>query len=63
MLKFPPHFIFERENKVVFLIKGFFPEHLLLKSYMPYFPKVFKEMVISCEESCNKLRMKINSRK
>ena len=63
MPKIPPHFIVETENKVVFLIKGVFPEHLILKNYMPYFPKVFKGMVIRCEESFYKMRMRINSRK
>jgi len=63
MPKMPPHFIVEKENKVVFLIKGVFPEHLILKNYMPYFPKVFKGMVIRCEENFYKMRMKINSRK
>ena len=63
MPKIPPHFIVEKENKVIFLIKGVFPEHLILNNYMPYFPKVFKGMVIRCEESFYKMRMKINSRK
>jgi len=63
MPKIPPHFIVEEENKVVFLIKSVFPEHLILKNHMPYFPKVFKGMVIRYEESFYKMRMKINSRK
>ena len=62
MSKFPPHFIIEKENKVVFLIKGVFPKHLILKSYMPYFPEVFKGIVIRCEESFYKMRTKVNSR-
>ena len=63
MHKIPPHFIVEKENKVIFLIKGVFPEHLILKNYMPYFPAAFKGMVIRCEESFYKMRMRINSRK
>ena len=63
MNKIPPHFIVEKENKVIFLIKGVFPEYLILKKYMPYFPKVFKGMVIRCEQSFYKMRMRINSRK
>ena len=59
MSKIPPHFIVEKENKVVFLVKGVFPEELILKNYMPYFPKVFKGMVIRCEESFYKMRIQI----
>ena len=61
MLKIPPHFIVEKDNKVVFLIKGFFPEQLILKNYMPFFPKTFKGIVMRCEESFYKMRMKVNS--
>ena len=63
MPKIPPHFIVKKEKKVVFLIKGVFPENLILKKYMPYFPDVFKGMVIRCEESFYKMRMKVNSKK
>tara|TARA_B100000212_G_scaffold302734_1_gene249157 strand:- start:185 stop:376 length:192 start_codon:yes stop_codon:yes gene_type:complete len=62
MTKIPTHFIIEEDKKVVFLIKGFFPEHLILKNYMPFFPKVFKGIVIRCEESFYKMRMKVNSK-
>tara|TARA_B100001287_G_C22409072_1_gene401552 strand:+ start:362 stop:556 length:195 start_codon:yes stop_codon:yes gene_type:complete len=62
MTKIPPHFIVEKEKKVVFLIKGVFPEDLLLSNYMPNFPKVFKGIVIRCEESFYKMRMKVNSK-
>ena len=62
MPKIPPHFIVEKDNKVVFLIKGIFPEDLILKNYMPYFPKAFKGSVIRCEESFYKMRMKANSK-
>ena len=63
MAKIPPHFIIEQENTVVFLIKGVFPENLILKNYMPYFPQVCKGMVIRCEESFYTMRMKVNSKK
>ncbi len=62
MTRIPPHFIVEKDNKVVFLIKGFFPEHLILNNYMPYFPKTFKGIVMRCEESFYKMRMKANSK-
>ena len=61
MPKIPPHFIVKKESKVVFLIKGVFPEHLILKNYMPYFPKEFKGIVMRCEESFYKMRIKANS--
>ena len=63
MHKIPPHFIVEKDNKVVFLIKGVFPEHLILKNYMPYFPTAFKGIVMRCEESFYKMRMKVNEKK
>ena len=58
----PPHFIVEKDNKVVFLIKGIFPKHLILRNYMPYFPKAYKGIVMRCEESFYKMRMKANSK-
>ena len=63
MPQFPPHFIIEKEKKVVFLIKGVFPENLILKNYMPHFPKAFKGIVIRCEESFYKMRIQVNSKK
>ena len=63
MTRFPPHFVVEEEKKVIFLIKGVFPEHLILKNYMPYFPKLFKGIVMRCEESFYKMRMKVNAKK
>tara|TARA_Y100000589_G_scaffold50309_1_gene41920 strand:- start:177 stop:368 length:192 start_codon:yes stop_codon:yes gene_type:complete len=59
----PPHFIIKKENKVIFLIKGVFPEHLILKKYMTYFPRGFTGNVIRCEESFYKMRMTVNSKK
>ena len=62
MHKIPPHFIVEKDKKVVFLIKGVYPEHLILKNFIPFFPKAFKGIVIRCEESFYKMRMKANSK-
>ena len=62
MPNIPPHFIIEKENKVVFLIKGVFPQHLTLDNYMPYFPKTYKGIVMRCEESFYKMRIKANSK-
>ena len=42
MNKISTHFIVEESEKVVFFIKGFFTEHLILKNYMPFFPKYLK---------------------
>ena len=63
MPKIPPHFIVENENTVVFLIKGFFPKYLILKNYMPYFPKVSKGILMRGEESFYKMRMKFIAKK
>ena len=63
MIKISPHFIVEKDYKLNFLIKGVFPEHLILKNYMPYFPKAFKGIVMRCEESFYRMRMKVNSKK
>ena len=59
----PPQFIVEKENAVVFLIKCFFPEYLILKNYMHYFPKVSKVIKMRFEESFYKMRMKVNLKK
>lgn len=63
MPQVPPHFIVEKEKKVFFLIKGIFPEYYILKRYMPYFPKEFKGILMRCEESFYKMRIKVNSKK
>tara|TARA_Y100000589_G_scaffold326884_1_gene367569 strand:+ start:3181 stop:3372 length:192 start_codon:yes stop_codon:yes gene_type:complete len=63
MINIPPHFIVEREKKVVFLIKGALPKDLILKYYMPYFPSMLKGIVMRCEESFYKMRMKVNLKK
>ena len=63
MPKIPPHFIVEKDNNVIFLIKGVFPSNIILKNYMPYFPKGFIAIVMRCQESFYKMRMKVNSKK
>ena len=63
MRNIPPHFIVEEDKKVIFLIKGVFPENLILKNYMPLFPKTFKGSIVRCEESFYKMRMKVNANK
>ena len=63
MKDFPLHFLIEKDKKVVFLIKGVFPEDLILKNYMPSFPEGYKGMIMRCEESFYKMRMKANSSK
>tara|TARA_B100000575_G_scaffold153560_1_gene122525 strand:- start:32 stop:223 length:192 start_codon:yes stop_codon:yes gene_type:complete len=63
MPKIAPNFIVEKNKKVVFLIKGVFPEHLILKNNITYFPEAFKGIVIRCEESFCKIRIKANSKK
>ena len=62
MKDLPPHFLIKKEKKVVFLIKGVFPEHLILNKYLPNFPEGYKGMVMRCEESFYKMRMKANSK-
>ena len=62
MKDLPPHFLVEKEKKVVFLIKGVFQEHLILNKYLPNFPEGYKGMVMRCEESFYKMRMKANSK-
>ena len=63
MPEIPPHFIVETDKKVIFLIKGVFPANLILKNYMPYFPKASIGIVMRCEESFYKMRIKVNSKK
>ena len=63
MKDFPPHFLIKKDKKVVFLIKGVFPEDLILKNYMPSFPEGYKGMIMRCEESFYKMRMKAKSSK
>ena len=61
MKDLPPHFLIKKEKTVVFLIKGVFPEELIFKKYMHNFPNFYKGIVMRCEESFYKLRMKANN--
>ncbi len=62
MKDFPTHFLIEKDNKVVFLIKGMFPKELILKKYMINFPSRYEGIIIRCEESFYKMRMKANQK-
>ena len=61
MKNLPPHFIIQREKKVVFLVKGIFPDKVFLDKNMVNFPKGNTGMLIRCEESFYKMRMKENN--
>ena len=61
MKNLPPHFIIQREKKVVFLVKGIFPDKIFLDQNMVNFPKGYKGMLVRCEESFYKMRMKENN--
>ena len=61
MKNLPPHFVIEREKKVVFLVKGIFPDKFFLNQYMVNFPKGYTGMLVRCEESFYKMRMKENN--
>ena len=60
MKDLPPHFIIEKDKKVVFLIKSIFPEYIILRKYMFNFPKEYKGIVMRCEESFYKMRINVN---
>ena len=60
MKNLPIHFIIKQERKIVFIIKSVFPESLLLKNYMKHFPEDYEGIVVRCEESFYKMRMKAN---
>ena len=61
MKKLPPHFIIKKDKKVVFLVKGVFPEKIILDKYLPNFPKGYKGIIVRCEENFYKMRMKKNN--
>ena len=61
MKKLPPHFMIKKERKIIFLIKGVFPENILLSQYMNHFPEDYQGIVIRCEESFYKMRTKVNN--
>ena len=61
MKNLPPHFIVNNEKKVVFLVKGVFPEKFILDRYLSYFPDGYKGQLIRCEESFYQMRIKANN--
>ena len=61
MKNLPPHFLIEIEKKVVFLVKGVFPEKIILDQYLTNFPKGYKGILVRCEETFYKMRMKIKT--
>ena len=63
MKDLPPHFLIKKKKTVIFLIKGFLPEKIILDKYMTNFPKAYKGIIIRCEETFYKMRMKANNSK
>ena len=63
MHNLPPNFLVEKEEKVIFLIKHFFPENFIFNNHMPYFPKVFKGIVMRSEENFYKMKRKVNTQR
>ena len=61
MKNLPPHFVIQKDKKVVFLVKGIFPEKIILDQYINYFPKGYKGILVRCEESFYKMRMRENN--
>ena len=61
MKDLPPHFVIEKDKTVFFLVKGIFPEEILLDQYINYFPKDYKGRLVRCEESFYKMRVKENN--
>ncbi len=61
MKNLPPHFIITKDKKVVFLVKGIFPEKIILDQYLTNFPKGYKGILVRCEESFYKMRIKENN--
>ena len=62
MKDLPPHFVIEKEKKVVFHVKGIIPEEVILDTYISYFPEGYKGILVRCEESFFKMRIKENNR-
>ena len=61
MKNLPPHFLILKDKKVVFLVKGIFPEKITLDQYITHFPDGYKGILIRCEESFYKMRMRENN--
>ena len=54
-------FVIQKDKKVVFLVKGIFPEKITLDQYINYFPNGYKGILVRCEESFYKMRMLENN--
>ena len=61
MKNLPPHFIIEKEKKVVFHIKGIYPAQFILDQYISNFPEGYKISIVRCEESFYNMRVKENN--
>ena len=61
MKNLPPHFVIKNEKRVIFHIKGIFPEQINLDQYMTNFPEGYKGIIVRCEESFYKMRIKENN--
>ena len=61
MKNLPPHFIIKKNKKVVFLVKGISPEKNIVDQYLTNFPKGYKGILVRCEESFYKMRVKENN--
>ena len=61
MKNLPPHFIIQKDKKVVFLVKGIFSEKIILDKYLNNFPKDYQGIIVRCEESFYKMRMEENN--
>ncbi len=61
MKNLPPHFVIAKDKKVVFLVKGIFPDKIKLDEYINNFPKDYTGIFVRCEESFYKMRMKENN--
>ena len=56
----PPHYVDEKNQEVVFHIKGGFPTTMAIPQWMRCFPDGYKGLVVRCEETFYKLRAKVN---
>ena len=59
--EFATSFYNSKRKKVVFLVKGIFPAKIILDQYLTNFPKGYKGILVRCEESFYKMRMKDNN--
>ena len=48
MKNLPPHFVIQKDKKIVFLLKGIFPEKIIVAQYINYFPKSYIGILVRC---------------